>query len=285
MWNEVEDLKDKQSITRESVLSLLEEISPMARAFVDDVFEKAVILYAQSDQNGEGVFLKVALDDVCIYYANFPDDSSEELLMKISEEIERTVSTSGELCFNVHGSNARIIQLVQSKGYVLDMEGYILQYSASEVVPVDLGELTTEAPTRVQWDSFVELFDAAYEPLNRENGWDTKGYSKAAGSFLQRMKQLEKEQSFKSFWKDGALIGCYIVDGCYITDIVVHPRFQNQGYGSLILRHCIRLMREDKGISEICLRVTKSNTGAKRLYERNGFTTISYFAEHVYQAK
>jgi len=257
----------------------------MARDYVGETFGQAVVLAAQRGEEGEGVFLRVASDDLCIYYANFPDDSSSEILSTISEEIERSVSTAGEFYFNVHGSNARIIQLVQSKGFVLEMEGYVLRHSLTKGIPVDLGELATEAPSRVKWESYVELFEAAYEQLNRENGWDTKGYSKTAETFLQGIKELQKRDRLKSFWKDGVLIGCYIVDGPYITDLVVHPRFQNKGYGSLMLQHCIHFMCEKKGIGDIHLRVTKSNSGAKRLYERNGFTTISHFAEHAYQAK
>lgn len=278
-------MSNNLGITRTSIMNLLADISPMARDYVDEAFEQAVVLAVQSGEEGEGVFLRVASDNLCIFYANFPDDSSPEILRKVSEEIDHSVVTGGELYFNVHGSNARIMQLVQSKGFVLEMEGYVLRYSPAKGMPVALGELVTEAPAKVEWESYVELFEAAYEQLNRENGWDTKGYSKTAETFLQGIKELQKRDRLKSFWKDGVLIGCYIVDGPYITDLVVHPRFQNKGYGSLMLQHCIHFMCEKKGIGDIHLRVTKSNSGAKRLYERNGFTTISHFAEHAYQAK
>ena len=278
-------MSNNLGITRTSIMNLLADISPMARDYVDEAFEQAVVLAVQSGEEGEGVFLRVASDDLCIFYANFPDDSSPEILRKVSEEIDHSVVRGGELYFNVHGGNARIIQLVQSKGFVLEMEGYVLRYSPAKGMPVALGELVTEAPAKVEWESYVELFEAAYEQLNRENGWDTKGYSKTAETFLQGIKELEKRDRLKSFWKDGVLIGCYIVDGHYITDLVVHPRFQNKGYGSLMLKHCIHFLHEEMGIPDIYLRVTKSNSGAKRLYERSGFTTISYFAEHAYMAK
>jgi len=49
-----------------------------------------------------------------------------------------------------------------------------------------------------------------------------------------------------------------------------------------MLAHCIRSMSVNKGIKNIRLRVSKSNNGAKRLYERNGFDEIACFAEHTY---
>lgn len=66
-------------------------------------------------------------------------------------------------------------------------------------------------------------------------------------------------------------------------DIVVNPIYQNKGYGSYILAHCIKNMKATKSIDIIRLGVVKTNTGAKRLYERNGFIEISSHAEHTYR--
>jgi ribosomal protein S18 acetylase RimI-like enzyme len=37
-----------------------------------------------------------------------------------------------------------------------------------------------------------------------------------------------------------------------------------------------------KSINKIRLRVAKSNVGAQKLYERNGFVEIACFAEHTF---
>ncbi|HBA03834.1 MAG TPA: GNAT family N-acetyltransferase, partial [Clostridium sp.] len=87
----------------------------------------------------------------------------------------------------------------------------------------------------------------------------------------------------RSFWINNELVGAYIFCKNYITDIVVKPTVQNKGYGSYILAHCIRNMSMNESIRNIRLRVAKSNTGAKKLYERNGFIEIAYFSEHTYE--
>jgi ribosomal protein S18 acetylase RimI-like enzyme len=278
-------MQEKTSISRETILDLISVISPMARNYIEKTFGNAIVLYAQSSKYNQGVFLKALSEDLCVYYAHFLDDSSSTLLNIISEELSSTSASPFELCFNVHGKNKRIIELIQSKGYVLDMEGYVLRYSASTPFDIDMGELETGVFTPSMRDDFVALFDVAYERLNVENGWDTKSYSKKAEHFCRRLSELYERQSMQSFWYKGVLVGSYIVDESYITDIVVHPRFQRKGYGSLMLKHCICFMREKKGVSDIYLRVTKSNSGAKRLYERNGFYVISHFSEHTYQRK
>ena len=42
-------------------------------------------------------------------------------------------------------------------------------------------------------------------------------------------------------------------------------------------------MIENNSIKNIRLRVAKSNVGAKKLYELNGFNEIAYFSEHTYE--
>lgn len=66
-------------------------------------------------------------------------------------------------------------------------------------------------------------------------------------------------------------------------DIVVNPIYQNKGYGSYILTYCIKDMKVTKSIDNIRLGIVKTNTGAKRLYERNGSVKISSYAEHTYR--
>lgn len=278
-------MRANKTLNREKIMSLVAAISPMARDYVDDVFSDTVVLYAQTGEGNEGVFLKAASEDLCVYYASFSDDASSELLEKIDMELERPYLAVGELCFNVYGQNRRIIELVQKKGFVLDMEGYILQCDELTTGAIDLGGLTVDGFNAHMIDVFVELFESAYMRLNLENGWDTKSYSRDAESFCRRLIELHEQQLVQSFWDQGALLGCYIIEGNYIKDIVIHPDFQNRGYGSLILRHCLRFMREEKCVFDIYLRVTKSNEGARRLYERNGFRVISHFAEHTYKGQ
>ncbi|MEW8994349.1 GNAT family N-acetyltransferase [Clostridium sp.] len=101
--------------------------------------------------------------------------------------------------------------------------------------------------------------------------------------FYKKLIDLDKHSQVRSFWINNELVGAYIFCQNYITDIVVKPTVQNKGYGSYILVHCIRNMSMNESIRNIRLRVAKSNTGAKKLYERNGFIEIACFAEHTYE--
>lgn len=114
----------------------------------------------------------------------------------------------------------------------------------------------------------IDLFDSAYYGLNIDNGWKTKSYAVNQEQFHQKLNTLNKLNQVCLFWLNDELIGAHMFQQNYITDIVVKPIYQNNGYGSYILVHSIRNMSVHKFINKIRLRVAKSNTGAKKLYEK-----------------
>jgi GNAT superfamily N-acetyltransferase len=68
----------------------------------------------------------------------------------------------------------------------------------------------------------------------------------------------------------------------HITQLCVRPALRGQGLGQTLLRHCARTSRQ-RGITQLSLTVTESNTNAVRLYERNGFTTLHRFDAMVWE--
>lgn len=275
------------TIKRDVLMNLIAAISPMAWSYVDELLEDTIILYAQTKEGSEGVFLKTSSENLCVYYAHFPDDSSQELLDTIRKELNQinTEQEQSEICFNVHGKNKRIKALIQENGFALDMAGFVLRFSSPAPSPVHMDGLMEDGFKPSKCQDFIELFKSAYARLNIENAQDLKGDSESAKQFCHRLQELNENREIKSFWHRGTLVGSYIVSGDYITDLVVHPRFQNKGYGTLMLKHCILFLRNEKAKTDIYLRVAESNTGAKRLYERNGFQVISHFAEHTFQGR
>lgn len=69
-------------------------------------------------------------------------------------------------------------------------------------------------------------------------------------------------------------LGCCwsIVEEAHVTIMAVHPDFQGQGLGQLIL---LGLLRDAwlRGLERATLEVRESNTAAIALYEKFGFTT------------
>lgn len=272
----------------EEILKLIELISPHAKDYVYKGFEnkKVEILYSIFTEKNKGTFIIVDNEDCCIFYASFlNEDNIEEVLEVINNKINEYISknNSKELCFNVYGKNLKIINLVRQLGFKSDMEGYHLEYMSKELPQINNCSLTVKGFESSMLKEFVALFDNAYYELNIENGWKVNSHAVNEEQFYEKLNTLDKFNQVCSFWLNNELIGAYIFQENYITDIVVKPMFQNKGYGSYILAHCIKNMSVNKSINNIRLRVAKSNTGAEKLYQRNDFAEIACFAEHTYE--
>jgi GNAT superfamily N-acetyltransferase len=68
---------------------------------------------------------------------------------------------------------------------------------------------------------------------------------------------------------DGEIIGYVAVDGSELNDLYVRPGWQGQGVGSALLERAKAL-----GPGELSLWAFQRNTGARRFYERHGFTLV-----------
>ena len=273
-------------MSQEEILMLIGNISPQARDYVYNSFKNVEVLYYMNTEQNKGVFIKVDNKDCCIFYASFlNEDNIEDVLEIINNKTNEYISTinTKEVCFNVYGNNPKIIDLVRKLGFKLDIEGYYLEYASKELPQLKNSNLTDKGFESGMLKEFIDLFDSAYYQLSIDNGWEINGYAKNEEQFHEKLNTLNKFNQVYSFWLNNELVGVYIIKKNYIMDIVVNPIYQNKGYGSYILVHCIKNMKATKFIDNIRLGVVKTNTGAKRLYERNGFVEISSYAEHTYR--
>lgn len=272
----------------EEILKLIENISPHARDYVHEAFENenVEVLYSIFTEQNKGIFIIVNNDDCCIFYASFlNEDNIEDILEVINNKTIEYIAkiNSKELCFNIDGNNLKIISLVRKLGFKSDMHGYYLEYMGKERTQLNSCNLIDKGFESSMLKEYIDLFDSAYYQLNIDNGWKINGYAVNQEQFHQKLIILNKLNQVRSFWLNNELVGAYIFQQNYITDIVIKPIFQNKGYGSYILAHCIRDMCVNKSIKNIRLRVAKSNVGAKKLYEINDFVEIACFAEHTYE--
>ncbi len=270
------------------ILMLIDNISPHAKEYVEKAFEnnQVDIIYSVSTEENKGVFIAVDNKDCCIFYAYFLNENNiEQILDIIKNKTKEYISKidSKEICFNVYGNNLKIINQVRKLGFKVDMEGYHLEFIGKELPELNCCNLIDKGFKSDMLKEFINLFDSSYYQLYKDNGWQVNTNAINEEQFYKKLIDLDKHSQVHSFWINNELVGAYIFCQNYITDIVVKPTVQNKGYGSYILAHCIKNMSINKAIRNIRLRVAKSNIGAKKLYERNGFIEIACFAEHTYE--
>lgn len=272
----------------EEILRLIENISPHAKDYVSKAFDnkRVEIVHFLLTEENKGIFLIVDNDDCCIFYASFLNESNiEQVLKVIGDKTNEYISkiNSKEICFNVYGANSKVINLVRTLGFNIDMEGFHLEYVGKYVPKMNDCKMINKGFNSSMLKEFIDLFDSSYYQLNKDNGWKIDSHAIYAEEFHNKLNQLDKLNQVCSFWLDDELVGAYIFEQNYMTDIVVRPSFQNKGYGSYILAHCISNMITNKSVKNIRLRVAKSNVSAKRFYERNNFVQIACFAEYTYK--
>jgi ribosomal-protein-alanine acetyltransferase len=84
------------------------------------------------------------------------------------------------------------------------------------------------------------------------------------------------------------LIGFIVVikdreDQANIINFLVHPQFQNKGYGTLLLQETIERIKRLKVIKKIVLNVQVNNYIAIKLYEKFNFHRNIKIIENYYQ--
>lgn len=72
----------------------------------------------------------------------------------------------------------------------------------------------------------------------------------------------------------GFLICQIVLDEASLFNIAIHPNFQQQGLGKLLLNNQITILTEKK-VKTLWLEVRQSNTPAIKLYQQIGFNEIS----------
>lgn len=85
------------------------------------------------------------------------------------------------------------------------------------------------------------------------------------------------------------LIGFIVVikdraDRANIINFLIHPHFQNKGYGSLLLQETIQRIKRLKEVKKIVLNVQVNNSIAIKLYEKFNFQKNSKVIENYYRS-
>ena len=74
------------------------------------------------------------------------------------------------------------------------------------------------------------------------------------------------------------------LDRVNIINFLINPRFQNKGYGALLLKNSLQKITQLKEIKKVVLNVQVSNSQAIKLYEKFNFRKNPEKIENYYQS-
>jgi mycothiol synthase len=171
-----------------------------------------------------------------------------------------------------HGEHSRLAPVLAERGFTAERELHQLRRSLEAPIdtpPVPDGvELRAFAVGRDE-DDWVRVNSAAFAHHPEQGSW-TRGDLEA-----REHESWFDPSGFLMAWRDDTLLGFHWTkvhpDGAgEVYVIAVDPSGQGLGLGVVLLQHGLAYLLT-RGCSEVLLYVDGSNTGAMRLYERNGF--------------
>lgn len=136
--------------------------------------------------------------------------------------------------------------------------------------------ITFRAATTADEIFFIHAHHEAYRPvITRMFGWDDAVQDEFA-------RKSFDDGSMMIILHDHIPVGVFGLedraDHLWLKEVFLLPAHQGQGIGSYILAHAIAQSAQTN--KPLRLQTLKANLGAKRLYERHGFTVTDSTATH-----
>ncbi len=262
---------------KQETLKLLMKISPQAADFVSQNPYEIIVM------EPGGIALCLTAGDMGFIYCSFTQDPAPEVASSIRANTQTMLENKSlsEVCFNCYADNKSLIRMAQKLGFITDMCGHQMELAT------DIS--THDFPPGCILHGFEDtkpleagaLFDMAYKELNEANGWSLDAFTRGSEAFLNNLRDKAKSGEAGGLDLGGNLVGAWICQKDYISDLVIHPDYQGQGLGGAVLAHIVNQYRA-RGYARIRLRVAESNSAAYRFYRKHGFEQISHFWESTY---
>ncbi|SHK00187.1 Acetyltransferase (GNAT) family protein [Hathewaya proteolytica DSM 3090] len=95
---------------------------------------------------------------------------------------------------------------------------------------------------------------------------------------IEWLKDISHRGDFGALWRGNQLIGLYLLQGDELDHIAVLSKFKGLGYGTIILKYCMREMFINRNCRQIKLCTYKINYKAQKLYIKNGFRISAFYS-------
>ena len=138
----------------------------------------------------------------------------------------------------------------------------------------------------------MKIQHVTLEDLDKIMDLEKKVFKKNAFSEVLMEKLISKNNLFLKLEinnKKNRLIGFIIVikdreDQGNIINFLINPKFQNKGYGTLLLKKTLGIIQQLEEIKRIVLNVQVSNSRAIKLYEKFNFRKNPRKIENYYKS-
>lgn len=206
-------------------------------------------------------------------------DAYNEALMALMDETLRLASLPGKIWTG--NGNRHIMSLLTSRyGAVPDAE--VFHYESTEyrmpkekfIPPARTNGLEIRPYEEQHIDAYLELLNGAMSFFIPPHD-----FLASKPEHREEFRRFQSSGTFEAFWKDGALIGLYWLDGNEIDTIAISPAQQRRGYGSVLLSRAIQRVFETLDADFTVLYCVGWNHTAQTFYRKYGMEL--YTRHHV----
>lgn len=276
-------------------ISCISKINRSAKEIFNEAYNKNCFVYKYIYENKgvEGIFCVIEMDNFFVSQISFSNDfNNENVITYMTDTLSDIIEKKGNKDFylNINGNNQEIISYFWKRGFSNDATGiqykYILKSSDKDEIQesILLDELEFRGYEEQYADQYIDLRDEAFNPLDTACGNKPDANRRNKEKVLEWLRDSDKEDNFGTFWLQGELVGLYVLYNDYLNSLAIHPKFQNKGYGSRILKFCINKMLNDKKYIEIYLNCLIQNKDAHKFYIKNGFEKCGFYSENTYRS-
>ena len=249
-------------------------------------FLKECLIY--DDNDNRGVFTIIEGEDYYSLQISFEKDISKyDTIRLMHDKIKSIINVKGnkELYLNINAYNTTIINYFRNYGFVQDSLGfeYSMIKTVQKINELNDFKLNNCLEFRKFEDNHSQDYLSLLEDSFREQDLICNEKSELDEKTVLWLKKAGEKNEFGALWKDNCLIGIYVLDKEYISNIAVLSKYKNQGYGNIILNHCLKDIFINKEYNDTYLYVYAVNTKAQKLYLKNGFEVSAFYSENTYR--
>lgn len=237
------------------------------------IFKNGIYLLEKDDH---GLCIIFSFDDVIRDYeiATYLEDKIKEAIRLLEKEQRLYVAHDQKQIY--------LNQFLFKKDF--DKPHYGLEY---EIL---------RSPERVDLDSNIEVKNFDESMLNaiaevqnsafKEQGLRAMEKETPIDSMIKFLSGLFNDMTnkeFYSYWKNDELVGYAFYENSLLEYFVISPKYQNQGYGTMLLKDSLFKFFNKTSFIRVNLYTYLINLKAQRLYEKNGFIKCADWAMNIYK--
>ncbi len=283
---------ETSNLTRQEkslAIYMVRKINRSARKIFEQAYEgqflKECLMY--DDKDNRGIMTVIEGEDYYSLQISFEKDiNNYNTIRYMHDKIKSIIEMKGnkDLFLNLNAYNTTIINYFRNYGFIQDSLGF--EYSMNKTVQKihELSDFKLDdcLVFKKYEDRCSQDYLSLLEDSFREQDQICNEKSELGENTVLWLKKADEKNNFGALWKDNCLIGLYVLDGEYISNIAVLSEYKGKGYGTIILNHCLKDIFINKEYNDTYLYVYAVNTKAQKLYLKNGFEVSAFYSENTY---